>query len=144
MSRVLYVEDECLLQLDGEASLQAAGYDVVLASDGESASAFLLEDGAPLDGLISDIDLPGRVQGWQIAALARRLRRDLPVIYVTGQAHVDFLEMGVRDSIMLPKPFAWSRLLTCLSVLIDSPRPNARGGPSTPTTARQPRRQRPF
>jgi DNA-binding NtrC family response regulator len=120
MSRILYVEDDCLLHADGEAWLQAAGYDVVLASDGESASAFLRRDGARCDGLISDIDLPGKIQGWQVAALGRRINRHLPVIYVTGHAVADFQKMGVPGSILAPKPFDWRRLLTSLSALMVS------------------------
>ena len=105
MSRVLYVEDECLLQLDGEAWLRAAGHEVILASDGESASAFLREGGAPFDGLVSDIDLP--------------------VVYVSGHALADFHKMGVPDSIIMPKPFEWRRLVTSLSSLMVSAGPEA-------------------
>jgi DNA-binding response OmpR family regulator len=108
---------------------------VILASDGEAATALLREGDARFDGLISDIDLPGKVQGWQIAALARRTHGCLPVIYVTGQAGADFLSMGVPDSILLPKPFEWSRLLTSLSGLIRVARLTEAGGPAGPSTA---------
>ena len=118
MSRVLYVEDECLLQMDGEAWLREAGYEVILASDGQSACASLCQDDAGYDALITDIDLPGDVQGWQIAALSREINRRLPVVYVSGQALRDFQQMGVPRSIMMPKPFEWPRLVESLSELI--------------------------
>lgn len=120
MSRILYVEDDCLLQVDGEAWLRDAGYDVILASDGECASQYLRQDGAGFDALISDIDLPGEIKGWHIAALGREINAHLPVIYVTGQAVADFPSRGVANSLMEPKPFEWARLLSSLSALIVS------------------------
>jgi CheY-like chemotaxis protein len=130
MSRILYVEDECLLQMDGEGALIEAGYEVVLASDGQTASARLRQDDARYDALITDIDLPGDIQGWQIAALSRQINGRLPVIYVTGQALCDFQEMGVSHSLMMPKPFAWASLITSLSGLIAAAVPIARTAPA--------------
>ncbi|MBW8813218.1 MAG: response regulator [Caulobacterales bacterium] len=117
MLRILYVEDDCLLQLDGEACLKEAGYDVVLASDGQTACALLRND-PTFDALITDIDLPGDIQGWQIAALSREITRDLPVVYVTGQALDDFQKMGVPHSLLMPKPLAWPQLVASLAGLI--------------------------
>lgn len=117
MSRVLYVEDDAVLQLDGEAWLAGAGYDVVVASDGEEACACLREPGACFDALITDIEMPG-FTGWQVAELGRSISRDLSVIYVTGAAACDFRKNGVARSLMVPKPFAWSGLMTSLSRLL--------------------------
>ncbi|WP_293679146.1 response regulator [uncultured Phenylobacterium sp.] len=118
MFRILYVEDDVVLQLDGEASLLAAGYDVVLASDGPSACACLRDPGASFDGLITDIDLGGALKGWEVADVGRALTARLSVVYVTGAAGHDFLSMGVPHSLMVPKPFTWAAIVSSLSGLM--------------------------
>ena len=118
MSRILYVEDDALLQADGEAWLEEAGYEVILTSDGEAASALLQEHGARVDGLISDIGLPGKIQGWQIACLGRQINCDLPVIYLTGHALAEYQQMKVSGSVMAPKPFNWRWVITSMSGLL--------------------------
>jgi CheY-like chemotaxis protein len=118
MSRILYVEDDAVLQIDGEASLLAAGYDVVLASDGPSACAYLREPGARFDALITDIDLPGDLKGWEVAEVGREVTDALPVVYVSGAARFDFQRMSVPRSLMVPKPFTWAHLVTSLSGLM--------------------------
>lgn len=117
MSRILYVEDHALLQIEGEASLMEAGYDVVVASDGREACACLREPGAGFDALITDIEMPG-FTGWQVAELGRSLSRGLSVIYVSGAAAGDFRANGVARSLMLRKPIAWPDLMTSLSGLL--------------------------
>lgn len=118
MSRVLYVEDEALLQIDGEASLTAAGYDVVVAGDGPEACGHLAERGARFDALITDIDLPGALTGWQVADLGRAISDRLSVIYVTGHAAGDYGALGVERSLIVPKPFAWLPMVASLAGLL--------------------------
>ena len=117
MSRVLYVEDEAMAQIYGEASLNDAGYDVVVASSGQEASAYLREHGAEIDALITDIDLPGAVNGWRIAELGREITKALAVVYVTGAAAKDFKARGVPRGILFPKPLDWDDLIVSLSAL---------------------------
>jgi len=118
MSRILYVEDHALLQLDGEGWLTAAGFDVVVASDGEEACAHLREPGPGFDGLVTDIDLPGAAKGWRVAELGREIAPGLAVIYVTNAGGPDFERMGVPHSVLMPKPFEWDHLVPELSRLL--------------------------
>ena len=120
MLRILYVEDQPLLQLDGEGSLTAAGFEVVVASDGEEACAHLRSPGAGFDGLVTDIDLPRAAKGWRVAELGREIASGLAVIYVTGEAGPDFARLGVPSSLLVPKPFAWDHLVPRLSRLLAS------------------------
>lgn len=118
MSRILYVEDDALLQLDGEALLLEAGYDVILAADGQMACEYLREADARYDALITDIDLGGDIQGWQVAKAIREINSATAVIYVTGHSARDFEKMRVSRSLMIPKPFEWRSVLASLSDLI--------------------------
>jgi CheY-like chemotaxis protein len=118
MMRILYVEDQPLLQLDGEGSLIAAGYDVVVASNGEEACAHLRGPGPGFDGIVTDIDLPGSAKGWRVAELGREIAAGMAVIYVTGEAGRDFERLGVPHSLLVSKPFEWDGLVPRLSRLL--------------------------
>ena len=117
MPRVLYVEDDAVLQLDGEACLTAAGYDVAAASGGQEACDYLCRYGADLDILITDIDLAGGLNGWCVAELGRDITRALAVVYVTGDAGGDFEARAVARGLLFRKPFEWDRLISSLPAL---------------------------
>jgi CheY-like chemotaxis protein len=80
---VLLVEDEILLSDVVAEELEAAGYQVLTALTGEEA-LMLLEAQDSVDLLLTDVRLPGGVDGWQVAAAARRTFPALPVIYAVG------------------------------------------------------------
>lgn len=82
---ILIVEDEALLREIAAIEFEDAGYTVLQAADGDTALAFLASD-APVDLLFTDVSLRNSIDGWEIAARARSLRPNLPVIYTTGYA----------------------------------------------------------
>ena len=79
--RVLVVEDDPLIREFVVEALREAGYHVVHASTGEEAMAWCKRRFA--DVLITDIQLPGKIDGWQIAEHCREHDPELPVIYAT-------------------------------------------------------------
>lgn len=107
MSRqqILYVEDEALLAFPVELSLIDAGYEVTTVSSSNHAIAMLRDGAHRFDCLLTDIRLPGGVDGWAIADLARGLFPDMPVIYASGDSAKDWKDKGVSRSVMLTKPF---------------------------------------
>lgn len=80
---VLIVEDEALVREVTGIEFEEAGFRVLSAGDGAEALG-LIGDDPGIDLLFTDISLPGGIDGWTIAARARDLRPDLPVIYATG------------------------------------------------------------
>jgi CheY-like chemotaxis protein len=120
MSLVLYVEDDAVLQLDGEIALTEAGHDVLLAGDGAEACALLRHWGRRLDALVTDIDLPGAVDGWEVAELAREFREELPVVYATASEAAAVAARGVPLSLVVRKPFAWPQVVRCVATLLAS------------------------
>lgn len=56
--------------------------------------------------LITDINMPGPLKGWDVARQARELIPDIPVIYMTADAAHQWSSMGVPNSLLLRKPFA--------------------------------------
>jgi CheY-like chemotaxis protein len=99
--RVLVVEDDHLIREFVVEALREAGYDVIHASTGEEALAWCKRQAA--DVLFTDIRLPGKVDGWQIAEHCREHDPDLPVIYATGFSPVE--ARPVPGSLSLQKPY---------------------------------------
>jgi CheY-like chemotaxis protein len=112
---VLVVEDEALVRDMIAEELRDAGFAVLEAEDGEVAST-LLTDSKPVDVLFTDIRLPGQLDGWAIARLARQLRANLPVIYATGYTVDRAAE--VPGAIFLHKPYQPSQIVETIDRLL--------------------------
>jgi DNA-binding response OmpR family regulator len=69
--------------------------------------------------LVTDINLVGRIDGWELARLAREINPEFPILYITG-AHADqWPSRGVPNSVLLTKPFAPAQLVTAVSRLLN-------------------------
>jgi CheY-like chemotaxis protein len=115
---VLLVEDEPLIALVAQDALEAGGYTVIPVATAPEAMTILTERVAELSGLVTDIRLPGGLDGWEIARRARELRSDLPVVYTSADSAVDWSARGVPKSVVVEKPYAPAQLLTAVSILI--------------------------
>jgi DNA-binding NtrC family response regulator len=96
--RILVVEDDPLIVVE---ALREAGYQVFHARTGEEALAWSKRQVA--DVLVTDIRLPGNIDGWQIAEHCREHDRALRVIYATGFSPVE--ARPVAGSLSLQKPY---------------------------------------
>jgi DNA-binding NtrC family response regulator len=99
--RVLIVEDDPLIREFVVEALRDAGHHVVHASNGEEALEWCKRKLAEV--LITDIKLPGRIDGWQIAERCPEHHPDLPVIYATGYSPV--APRPQPGSLALQKPY---------------------------------------
>jgi CheY-like chemotaxis protein len=115
---VLIVDDEKPIRMLERRFLERAGYRVLEAADGPSAIA-LLDENAPLDLLLADVEMP-LLLGSEMARRIRRIRPDLKVLFVTG--HVDrlFEEQPLlwEGEAFLDKPFDSAGLLEAVSLLL--------------------------
>ena len=111
---VLLVEDEWLVRDVIAAELEEAGFSVIQAGEAQEALA-LLSQIDRLELLFTDIKLPGRLSGWDIAEEARIRMPDLPIIYATGFSEGRERQLG--RSYFLPKPFDPKRLLQAVREL---------------------------
>jgi len=98
---VLLVEDDPLIREFVVEALRDAGYHVIHASTGEEALEWCKRHVA--DVLVTDVRLPGQVDGWQIAERCREHDPELPVTYATGYSPA--APRPVPGSRIVKKPF---------------------------------------
>lgn len=113
---VLIVEDQRDLLATIAQVVESLGYQAMTAANGVEALA-LLEGGAAIDVLLTDIVMPGGVGGFELAARARALRPDLPLIYMSGYAGLSADDVGAAAP-MLAKPCAPSELSQALRAVL--------------------------
>ena len=115
---VLVVDDDEPMREMERRILQKEGYQVMEAADGAAAIA-LLEDDAPLDLLMADVDMPNLL-GHEMARRIRVKRPDLKVLFVTGHVDRVFDEQQVlwEGQSFLDKPFTADGLLEAVSRLL--------------------------
>ena len=118
---VLVIDDEPLLRMLIAEVLVDEGYNVVEAHDGPSGLK-ILQSSEPINLLITDVGLPGGMNGRQVAEAARALRPGLKMLFITGYAENSVLgnklvEPGMK---VLTKPFAADDLTRVVRELIAS------------------------
>lgn len=121
---VLYVEDEPLIMDLGVVTLEDGGFTVATCRTGAAAIKALDERSAEFKALITDVDLGGKLTGWDVARHAREILPALAVIYVSGGSARDWAAMGVPGSIMLAKPYASAQLVVAVSTAMLGPDQN--------------------
>jgi len=112
---VLFVEDQPMVRYTLAQQLSDEGFEVVECATGEDAVA-LLATGAEVDALVTDLRLPGTIDGWDVAEAARELRPDLPVVYVSAYSYAT--PRRVIGSVMLDKPCPAQAVIGALDDLL--------------------------
>ena len=103
--RILLVEDEEALLLATSTWLQSLGYEVVAAVCGEDALELLRAPGAHFDLLLTDVVMPGEVNGIQLAKKAKKHDPKMQVIYMSGFTGLVASETIFTPENLLIKPF---------------------------------------
>lgn len=116
---VLVVDDEITVRLLIAEVLSDLGYRTIEAADG-AAGLRILQSTTRIDLLITDVGLPGGINGRQVADAGRVLRPALKVIIVTGYAEQKVLGNHQLESGMhlLTKPFALPALTAQIQTLL--------------------------
>jgi CheY-like chemotaxis protein len=118
--KLLLVEDDPEVREVTDALLSASGAHVTGYERAETAVEFL-RAGRDCDLLLTDIMLPGALNGLDLAAAARRLRPALPIVLATGYAAPGtFLGNGLAAHLpLLIKPFRRVDLLRAIRAALD-------------------------
>jgi len=120
---ILVVEDDQLIQSLVEETLSDGEFETAVAPSGEEAVTLLKGNKGKYRALVTDINLQGKMDGWEAAQHAREIEPNFPVVYMSGAAAEDWTSMGVPNSVMLSKPFAPAQLLTAVSGLLNKGTP---------------------
>jgi DNA-binding response OmpR family regulator len=116
-TRVLVVEDEAIIRMIMVDALTDAGFEVDEASNSDEAERLLDEDGYKL--LVTDIHMPGRLDGVQLAEQLHRYDSTIPILFVTARPDVlARVRAAGLKSTTLPKPFSPERLVSTVSLIL--------------------------
>ncbi len=118
---VLVVDDEPTIRMLVTEVLEDLGYIAIEAADG-AGGLRVLQSNTRIDLLVTDVGLPGGMNGRQLAEAARTSRPRLKILFITGYAEDAVLSHENLDAGMhvLTKPFAMEALAGRLRDLINS------------------------
>ncbi|TCH98199.1 PAS domain S-box protein [Roseococcus sp. SYP-B2431] len=116
--RILLVEDDLIIRMSTAELLRKLGHEVLEAGDGKQALA-VIERGAPLDVLFTDIGLPG-MPGTEVAALVRAARPEIGVIFATGYNERPAMA-GQANVHLLSKPYGGAEITRVLEAARKKP-----------------------
>ena len=113
MGTILLVENELALRELMRRFLEASGYSILGARDGDEALAMATAHPTPIDLLLTDVVMPG-LSGFALASRIAELRAETKVLYFSGYADdYDVIRDGLHDSgrPFLLKPFTQADLM---------------------------------
>jgi DNA-binding NtrC family response regulator len=119
MASVLLVDDDPDV-LDAFAAVIAGGGHTVERASGGLLALELLDEGKPIDLLLTDVVMPG-VHGFSLARMARLRRKELRVLYISGFADLETVmqDGGPRLGKLLTKPIMPDELRRAVDEALD-------------------------
>ena len=115
-STILVVEDDSIVRMLIVDVLEELEFNVIDADCAEEALISLENPDTRIDLLMTDFSLPG-FNGQELAARARQLRQNLPVLVASGLAETLELSEGVH---LIGKPFSIDQLRDKVTGILDS------------------------
>lgn len=116
--RILLVEDEPAIREIMADTLGDAGFEVTATCTGDEA-AILIADSDRFDVLLTDITMPGLIDGIGLAEHAREVHPDLPVVFVSGRPdNARRAEAVGQPSAFVAKPYDVARVITMIDQLM--------------------------
>lgn len=111
MSKVVFCEDDPMIQALIRAALRTAGHEVFVAADGTQGLDLIRREQPSV--VFTDVSMPG-IDGYQLAARLRAdpLTADIPIVFMTASVQRSQLEEAKRQGAtsVLTKPFSMSEL----------------------------------
>jgi CheY-like chemotaxis protein/anti-sigma regulatory factor (Ser/Thr protein kinase) len=131
---ILVVEDDSFVRSGIELLLAAEGLTVVATANGHEAVELVGNKGVRPDAILSDFNLPGRINGVEaIEAVRKALGQNIPGIVLTGDIRSEVLDaIGKHDVRIATKPVTADQLMQLMK-----PQQTARAGDKTSSAAIQ-------
>ena len=118
-ARILLVEDKDDVRLVLERTLVGAGYDVTTANSGDMGFA-IFEADPSFDLILTDIVMPGVLQGLDFAKKCRLVRPKTPIVFLSGYSPEATNQGMSSDDIRLMKPVSRSTLLDTVKSCLET------------------------
>jgi CheY-like chemotaxis protein len=121
MAVVLVAEDERTVRERVLEALADAGHTALEARSGEEALP-LLHEHPEIELLFTDVHMPGAVDGIELAKIARRMRRDLKVLYATSHVQELLRDRGPIDpNQVVQKPYLPGQVVAAIEWALRRP-----------------------
>jgi two-component system OmpR family response regulator len=119
MPHILVVEDEEHLAIGIKFNLEAEGFQVTTAGDGQSALTLLAAGTPPVDLVVLDLMLPG-MSGYAVCEAIRGQGNDVPIVMLTARTLVEDRIRGfdAGTDVYLQKPFDLEELISIVRNLL--------------------------
>lgn len=117
---ILVVEDEVLVRMDVALSLGNAGYRVIQAANAGDALK-VLQTQIPIHLILTDVNMPGPIDGLQLADQVRMQWPDVKIVLMSG--HVNELPSDASIDALVRKPFLMTRSSNVLTGFLERPPP---------------------
>ncbi|MDI3326591.1 cache domain-containing protein [Pontibacterium granulatum] len=111
---MLLVEDDRDVRAVVRDQLITLGFTVLEAGDADEAEQ-LIRSLPEIEGLVSDIDMPGRLNGFGLAELMREQNSNSTIVLISGNAVYQQPESTHQTWEILPKPFEGDTLAAAIS-----------------------------
>lgn len=115
---VLLVEDEVLISALVADTLSEHGFAVHEVATADEALRYI-ENGGEVDVLFTDVNLPGKIDGRELATRVRARRPELPIVYASGRYEACDMGRLVSRSVFMPKPYNLEDVCTLLMRLTE-------------------------
>jgi CheY-like chemotaxis protein len=116
---ILVVEDEFLIRLDTVDRLEGAGFVVIEAGDADEA-IHILETSTEIRILFTDVEMPGSMDGFALARIARNRWPPIEIIVASGRRKPEETFLPERSQ-FFGKPYDWPNLMSALHRIVDQP-----------------------
>jgi CheY-like chemotaxis protein len=113
---VLLVEDDPLIRWASAEALNQAGFGVIEAADAQAAFA-ILQSRSDVSVLFTDVEMPGRMDGLELARRARELWPALRILVTSGRGAPPALTLPARGR-FVSKPYAQDEIVRDIGRLL--------------------------
>ncbi|MDQ6625800.1 MAG: response regulator, partial [Verrucomicrobiota bacterium] len=118
---ILFVEDESAIRLLAKTYLEGSGFRVLAAADGAEAVTLWQKHGSEIDLVLTDLMMPGGVNGHELVERLQLDRPELKAIFVSGYSSDLFGEETFlhESTNFLQKPYRLKNLLEMVHECLD-------------------------
>lgn len=119
--RVLLVEDESVVRMVTGEALRDEGFEVTEAPNADEGFRRFNEPDE-FDILFTDVNMPGRIDGLELASLVRRLDPDIPILIASGMVtNGDPRFAGFKPPVLfIRKPYDLGKLIATVKGMMQS------------------------